>query len=299
LNFIIAASNLRAFNYGLKGETSRNYFVNKLKKIKVPQFVPKIGAKIATTDAELKQMETKSVEMDEYDSEVEHILQVLPKPPELAGYRLHPIEFDKDDDTNFHIQFITASSNIRARNYKFKEATKHETILIAGKVVPATATTTAMITGLVCLEIMKFLQKKPITAYRNSYVNLALPQFVSSQPLPPLTNKAILPTRELRWSLWDRIEIIGDITLTEFMKYFEKDHLEVNMLSYQGSLLYYNFGDGKKKKESRLAMRMSELICEVSKVKLKPSDRYVILDACVNDDQGEDVDIPYIRLKIY
>jgi hypothetical protein len=35
----------------------------------------------------------------------------------MVGYRLHPAEFEKDDDTNFHIAFITYCSNLRARNY--------------------------------------------------------------------------------------------------------------------------------------------------------------------------------------
>lgn len=32
-------------------------------------------------------------------------------------------EFEKDDDTNFHIDFIHAAANLRARNYKIIECT--------------------------------------------------------------------------------------------------------------------------------------------------------------------------------
>jgi ubiquitin-activating enzyme E1 len=34
---------------------------------------------------------------------------------------IHSIEFEKDDDTNFHIDFINAAANLRARNYKIHE----------------------------------------------------------------------------------------------------------------------------------------------------------------------------------
>lgn len=65
------------------------------------------------------------------------------------------MDFEKDDDTNHHIDFITAASNRRAANYGITEADKYKTKLIAGKIIPAIATTTALATGLVCLELYK------------------------------------------------------------------------------------------------------------------------------------------------
>jgi len=36
----------------------------------------------------------------------------------IKGSDLNPIEFEKDDETNFHIDFMHAAANIRARNYR-------------------------------------------------------------------------------------------------------------------------------------------------------------------------------------
>ena len=66
-------------------------------------------------------------------------------------------EFEKDDDTNFHIDFIHAVSCLRARNYKITECDHGKTKMIAGKIIPAIATTTAMITGVVGVEMYKFV----------------------------------------------------------------------------------------------------------------------------------------------
>ena len=43
-----------------------------------------------------------------------------------------PADFEKDDDSNFHIDFINATGNLRARNYKITECDSNTTKMIAG-----------------------------------------------------------------------------------------------------------------------------------------------------------------------
>uniref|UniRef100_A0A6N2KGQ8 NB-ARC domain-containing protein n=1 Tax=Salix viminalis TaxID=40686 RepID=A0A6N2KGQ8_SALVM len=60
------------------------------------------------------------------------------------GYRMNPIQFEKDDDTNYHMDLIAGLANMRARNYSIPEVDKLKAKFIAGRIIPAIATSTAM-----------------------------------------------------------------------------------------------------------------------------------------------------------
>lgn len=62
---------------------------------------------------------------------------------------MSPVQFEKDDDSNGHIDFITAASNLRAKMYSIEPADRFKTKRVAGRIVPAIATTTAAVSGLV------------------------------------------------------------------------------------------------------------------------------------------------------
>jgi ubiquitin-activating enzyme E1 len=53
-------------------------------------------------------------------------------PVSLKALHLIPAEFEKDDDTNHHIAFITSASNLRAANYRISPATFFQVKIIAG-----------------------------------------------------------------------------------------------------------------------------------------------------------------------
>lgn len=299
LDFVVAAANLRATMYGITGRTDKEYFEGVLKDLIVPDFVPQEGVKIAANDAEEK--ESGNNPMDTGDAEADELWNSLPKQSDLAGFQLTAIEFDKDLDD--HMLFVTACSNLRAMNYSIPTEDTHRSRAIAGRIIPAIATTTALVTGLICLELYKIVgtPRKPLTieAYKNGFLNLAVPFMTLSEPTPPKKTKCLLEGKEWEWTSWDSLDMnLGDITLGEFMDHFENEHnLEISMLSYGVSMLYSFFAN-KKKVEERKAMKMTEVITSITKKEFPPNQLFIVLEVIANDKEtDEEVELPYIKFR--
>jgi len=300
-NFLVSGSNLLASVYGITGKSwaEEDYFRSVLEEVIVPDFAPADGVKIATTTEEAEQSAAGGVDSDE--AEAKAILDTLPQPSELAGFRLNPIEFDKDID--LHMQFVTACSNLRAMNYSIPTEDLHVSRGIVGRIIPAIATTTALVTGLVCLELYKitFLKEPKIDVFKSAFLNLAVPFVTLSEPTAPGSTKCIVKGKEWNWTAWDCIDVdLGrDVTLREFMDYFKTEYnLEISMLS-QGVSIIYSFFANKQKIKERMDMPMSQVVQTVGKVTLPESQMFLVLEVICNDIDNEDdeVEVPYVKYR--
>lgn len=294
--FVLAGANLHAFNYKIQPSSDRKHILSVIDHMIVPDFKPDPGVKIQADDKE-PDPNANNGAMDD-NEQLEVIAKSLPQPKTLGDFRMEPVEFEKDDDTNFHIDFITAASNLRAENYKIQTADRHKTKFIAGKIIPAIATTTALVTGIVVLELYKIVDgKTDIEQYKNGFVNLALPFFGFSEPIASPKGKYQGPNGEVTIDkLWDRFET-EDVTLRQFIDDFKKKGLSISMISSGVSLLYASFYPASKNKD-RLPMKMSALVEHISKKKIPEHQKNVIFEITAEDETEEDVEIPYVMLKL-
>ena len=229
---------------------------------------------------------------------------------ELEAYQLQgsaqlkAIEFEKDDPTNWHIDFVGAVANLRARNYAIPEVDNFKVKLIAGKIIPALATTTAMVVGAVGIEILKGVLGKAISKKKNSFINLALPLWLFSEPLPPiqtkdkgydvinLTSSKAIPHG---WTIWDRIELQGPLTIQQLIEHFRSHFgVEITDLSYDKYMLYNNW---KSEHANRLGKDIGSFIEEFSGIPLPAYKRYlkINLGAHVTGDEDMAADMPPVK----
>ncbi|KAJ4480099.1 hypothetical protein J3R30DRAFT_3669821 [Lentinula aciculospora] len=98
----------------------------------------------------------------------------------LSSNPTQTIDFDKDDEDT--LNFVTAASNLRSFAYGIEQKTKWEVKEMAGNIIPAIATTNAIISGLIVLQALHLLRKsfdaKAYTKLRNVHI-----QFKPSVPL--------------------------------------------------------------------------------------------------------------------
>jgi ubiquitin-activating enzyme E1 len=103
-----------------------------------------------------------------------------------------PQEFEKDDDTNHHIAFISAAANIRAANFAIPNVDDFRVKLIAGKIIAALSTTTTAVTGLVAIELLKFAAGLKSDMFKDHAFNLSdTSSFSSFESNPPKRERCV------------------------------------------------------------------------------------------------------------
>ncbi|KAH6837201.1 ubiquitin-activating enzyme 1 [Perilla frutescens var. hirtella] len=291
LHFIMSASILRAETYGIPVPDwvkNPKKLAEAIDNVLVPDFQPKKDAKIVT-DEKATSLATASVDdaavINDLILKLEQCRKALP-----PNFRMKPIQFEKDDDTNYHMDLIAALANMRARNYSIPEVDKLKAKFIAGRIIPAIATSTAMATGLVCLELYKVIDgSHKVEDYRNTFANLALPLFSMAEPVPP----KVVKHQNMSWTVWDRWIIKNNPTLRELLKWLSDKGLNAYSISF-GSCLLYNSMFPRHK--DRMDKKIVDLVRDVAKVELPPYRNHVDVVVACEDEDDNDVDIPQVSI---
>jgi len=257
-------------------------------------------------EAEEKKVEVSSVEHGDSEiAELKELKESLEKMDLKALASASGADFEKDDEKNHHIDVIASATNLRAWNYRIQETNKAHCRMIAGKIIPAIATTTACITGFIGLEVMKHVRNAPLEARRMATINLAVNVYsIENLPDPKKVKSGMDPATymELKaipegYTTWDFVEMKNPgITVGEFLDEFKKIHHDVTItLLGNDDKVFYD--DGSKKAEERKKQPLADVITNVLGGPIFPEDRdyFIFNSVSVETPDEEDGQVPKIK----
>uniref|UniRef100_UPI0037E7A066 ubiquitin-like modifier-activating enzyme 6 n=1 Tax=Semicossyphus pulcher TaxID=241346 RepID=UPI0037E7A066 len=292
--FIVSTARLFAEIYNIPysvKDLSEEAVARVLSEVSIPEYRP--SEKCIETDETAKKPDHTKMPLSS-EEEREAIIQleqaIATDNVTAERLRLSPLQFEKDDDSNGHMDFIASASSLRARMYSIEPADRLKTKRIAGKIIPAIATATAAVAGLVALELIKVVGGYEFESFKNCFFNLAIPVMVLTEPAPV---KRALIRDDIFFSIWDCWTIFGheDFTLSDFMNAVrEKYGIEPTMVVHGVKMLYVPVMPGHSK---RLKLTMQKLI--------KPSvdRRYVDLTVSFAPEADGDDDLPGPPVRYY
>ncbi|XP_007982456.1 ubiquitin-like modifier-activating enzyme 7 isoform X4 [Chlorocebus sabaeus] len=288
LLYVLAAANLYAQMHGLPGSQDSTALRELLKLL--PQPDPQQMAPIFASNLELA---SASAEFGpEQLKELNKALEVW-----TVGPPLKPLMFEKDDDSNFHVDFVAAAASLRCQNYGIPPVNRAQSKRIVGQIIPAIATTTAAVAGLLGLELYKVVGgPRPRSAFRHSYLHLAENYLIRYMPFAP----AIQTFHHLKWTCWDRLKVPAgqpERTLELLLAHLQEQHgLRVRMLLH-GPALLYSAGWSPEKQAQHLPLRVTELVQQVTGQVLAPGLRVLVLELSCEGEE-EDTAFPPLHYEL-
>ncbi|XP_077877478.1 ubiquitin-like modifier-activating enzyme 6 isoform X5 [Ictidomys tridecemlineatus] len=292
LSFLQNAAKLYATVYCvpfLEKDLSTEALLSILSEVKIQEFKP--SNKVVQTDETARKPDHVPISSEDERNAIFQLEKAISSNEATkSDLQMAVLSFEKDDDSNGHIDFITAASNLRAKMYSIEPADRFKTKRIAGKIIPAIATSTATVSGLVALEMIKVTGGYPFEAYKNCFLNLALPIIV-------FTETSEVRKTDIRngisFTIWDRWTVHGkeDFTLLDFINAVkEKYGIEPTMVVQGVKMLYVPVMPGHAK---RLKLTMHKLV--------KPSTekKYVDLTVSFAPDIDGDEDLPGPPVRYY
>ena len=276
LNYLIATTKLLIQTYNKKADhlviSENEIITNILNMVKIGMF--------ESVDISYSDDPDLFSDLETYPHQEQiHLDKII----DLSGkLEINPQEFEKDDDSNYHIMFVQSTSNARALNYSIPIASFYETKGIAGRIIPALATTTSIVASLILIEMLKYLENptKGLELYSSSFINLADNMIIQSEPMPATVSE----TNGMKFTEWGPVpqadgksvtfESSKDILLSDFIKVWsDKFNCEITMVLVGSKILYMQGSS-----EHNLNKKISELVTEIdSFLSIAPDDDETVL----------------------
>lgn len=136
-------------------------------------------------------------------------------------------------------------------------------------------------------------------------MNLALPMWVFSQPMPPIQHVDkeydpvfLGPVRAIpaKYTNWDKFQISGPITIKQLSQHFNKTYKISLSIITLGKVCIFNKYDPRSKENYEKIIE--DVFKDLAKQDFPHYKTYVAIEANAQDQQGVDCSIPTIKYKL-
>jgi len=276
-NFVKYYSILLARGIKVKIIDDDNTIKKIVEKFEKPKYIPS-NNKLPLREEEINEISNLKIFLNNFVNKTIDINNIIPQ------------KFEKDNDENKQVFFINLCSNLRAKNYRIQNINEQQTKMIAGRIVPALANTTAMITGFACLQLLTLLNSDDISSVKNCFFNTALNQYLINNPSDviymedqdynPLMDGPSIAVPK-RWTVWDIIKIKGPMTCQEFVEYFKKEY-NVKILGIASNFksIIQMFMPSKKEK---LSLKIEDIYRKINGLKKEQKSLWLEISGVINN----------------
>lgn len=137
----------------------------------INEYIKEYSRKIVIKPKILRPFENKEF----YEEKIKEIKKEIEKylSENKNNINYFPIQYDKDTTDINIINFVSYTSNLRAKNYNIENLEKIKIKIIAGKIMPALITSTSSIAGLLALQLYVLSQNSNCKTFRIGVMDLS------------------------------------------------------------------------------------------------------------------------------
>ena len=184
---------------------------------------------------------------------------------------------------------------------------------MAGKIIPAIATTTAAITGFIGLELLKHVKQSQLNDYRACTINLATNVFCCENLPDPIKKKSGMDQATYMQvvaipeghTVWDKVEVDGSeqTTVQQLLDLVKAQHhgVQIEMLATPSGTVFYNGMDLLGDKSSMVKQRLNTPVVELHRQLIGPvtpdTRCYILFDSSIETDSGDAGIMPIIQFN--
>ncbi|TKY85119.1 hypothetical protein EX895_006199 [Sporisorium graminicola] len=200
----------------------------------------------------------------------------------------NPLSFDKDDDDA--LDFVTASSNLRSLVYHIERKTRFQVKQMAGNIIPAIASTNAIIAGMLVLQALHVLsgawnKARNITLTRGSDRYIAAFPPTAPNPKCGVCQDVYIPIE---------VQSLEAVTLAQVVDTVAKDALQMEdeeLIVYNGAKIVADpdFEDFLEKSLAELGLQQGSMLTVTDEdLRLQPVN---IVISVAGDKEAEPIKI--------